>query len=92
MPRAWYKFMGLQTVNDYDDLSNYELIDGEPTCSSGDKICAVYAAGSLIAGTPPTQSFNPTDIDFVRTLFAEATGSGVNQSVGGRLYVRVQDE
>ena len=88
MPKAWYEFMGLQTVTDYNNLHNYELFDGEPTCSSGDKICAVYTDGKLIAGI---QSFNPTDIKFVRTLFAEATGSGVNQSVGGRLYVRVKN-
>jgi len=95
MPRAWYAFVG--TAAEYDLLSKYQLITtGEPSCSSSNKICAVYAIGDRISGV---QSFNPTDISFARTFFGNATANGVNQppspaggnnAQGKPYYVRVK--
>jgi len=93
MPRAWYSFVG--TEAEYDLLSKYQLITtGEPSCNSNNKICAVYAIGDRVAGV---QSFNPTDITFVRALFGNATANGASQPITGGnnaqgrpYYVRVK--
>jgi len=67
--------------SDWDFLSKYELIiTGEPNCDSNNKICAVYAIGDRVAGV---QSFNPTDITFVRTFFGSAVANGASQPVTG---------
>ena len=94
MPRAWYSFTGPQTEDGYNALSNYSLLLAEPTCASNNKICAVYAIGNRVGGV---QTANPTDITFVRSLFAAAVANSANQPITGGnnaqgrpYYVRVK--
>ena len=102
MPRAWYIFTGLQTQDDYNELGKYQLsIDEnlnlvEPTCNSSNDICAIYAIGNLV-GSPPVQSNNPTNIDYPKSFFASAIGTGAsypltggNNAQGRPYYVRVK--
>jgi len=102
MPRAWYYFVGNQSTDDYNDLSKYEFLDDgtghnwEPSCNSGNNICAIYALGVSI-GIPPIHSFNPTDITYARNFFASAISNSASQPVTGGnnaqgrpYYVRVR--
>ena len=92
MPRAWYSYNGAS----YDLLSSYQLItSGEPTCSSGNIICAIYALGTNINGV---QSLNPTNIAYPSSLFSEAISNGASQPINGGnnaaglpYYVRVKN-
>jgi hypothetical protein len=50
----WYKYMGsTQDVEDLQDNTNYDFVDGEPACEGSEDICGVRAEGPTTLGSHP---------------------------------------
>ena len=92
MPRFWYIFTGPQNASGYSTLGNYLYygFPGNPPCTDGFNICAIYALGDpfLIHLT----ATNPINISPANSRIPAAKSNGADQFIGTRLYVKVRFE